>query len=63
LLLTRNPSVAKKIDERNQIKEQAGRVRKAHGTIIQTMKKQKSNNAATTGASSRTISTRVARLA
>ena len=45
---TRNPWLAKKIDERNQIKEQGGRVRKAHGTIIRTKEKQKSNNAATT---------------
>jgi len=37
----RNPCLAKKIDERNQIKEQAGRVRKTHGTFIQTKGKGK----------------------
>jgi len=31
------------IDERNQIKEQAGRVMKTHGTIIRTKEKQKAN--------------------
>ena len=45
---TRNPGLAKKIDERNKIKEQAGRVRKTHGTIIRTKEKQKANLAGTT---------------
>jgi len=37
----RNPGLAKKIDERNQIKEQAERVRKTHGTFIETERKGK----------------------
>jgi len=45
---TRNPGLAKKIDERNQIKEQAGRVRKTHGKIIRTKGKQKANVVETT---------------
>ena len=45
---TRNPCLAKTIAERNQIKEQAGRVRKTHGTIIRTKEKQKANVAETT---------------
>jgi len=36
------------IDERNQIKEQAGRVRKTHGTIIRIKETPKANKAVST---------------